>query len=256
MAEQSGIPELYSQFMPDDAKQRKTFEAVQPSIPGVPARAVEKPVPSKQSVPTEKPVPSKQPVANEPVKPQPRYLWAGGSGAILVLVVAIVWWAHGVTGAAHVAPLAAIPAPIAQPAAPPPVKTIPVAPGTIATTSEMNEPWSTKKFLYRNPGGDTSPALLVHLPGNSYWAISLRAPYGTCDLEFVSVEKLRSDYNLVARHPMIGDPCTRTVYDLMRYGSGPNGLGRGAVVAGVGVRPPLAIEVQVQGSAIIASRSE
>ncbi|MFZ0638828.1 MAG: hypothetical protein WA020_08495 [Candidatus Acidiferrales bacterium] len=230
--------------MADDAKKPKTFEAAQPSIPGVPARAVQKPVPSEK------------PAAHEPAKPQPRYLWAGGGGAILVLVVVIVWWAHGVTGAVQVAPQAPTPAPIVQPAAPQPVKTIPVAPGTIATTSEMNEPWSTKKFLYRNPGGETFPALLVHLPGNSYWAISLRAPYGTCDLEFVSIEKLRSDYNLAARHPMIGDPCTRTVYDLMRYGSGPNGLGRGAVVAGVGVRPPLAIEVQVEGGEIIASRSE
>ncbi|MGB6483411.1 MAG: hypothetical protein WBE86_07990 [Candidatus Acidiferrales bacterium] len=231
--------------MPDDAKKPTAFQAAQPTIPGVPARAAEKPASNQQ------------PVANEQTKGQPPYLWAAGGGAILMLIIALVWWAHSVTRAARVAPVPAAPPPVARPAAPPqPVRTIPVAPGTIATTSEMKEPWSTKKFLYRNPGGDTSPALLVHLPGNSYWAFSLREPYGTCELEFASVEKLRSDYNLAARYPMVGDPCTRTVYDLMRYGAGPNGLVRGAVVAGVGVRPPLAIEVQVQDRDIVASRSE
>lgn len=224
--------------MPENEKKSTTFQAAQPSIPGVPVRVAE------------------PPARRERTKSQPRYLWVGGGGAILVLIIALVWWAHGVTGAARVAAVAAAPEIVAQPVAPKPVQTIPVAPGAIATTSELNEPWSVRKFLYRNPGGDTFPALLVRLPGDTYWAFSLRSPNGTCDLEFASAEKLRSDYNLVARHPMVGDPCTHTVYDLARYGNGPNGLVRGAVVAGIGVRPPLAIEVQVQGREIIASRSE
>ena len=99
--------------------------------------------------------------------------------------------------------------------------------------------------------------MVVRLPGNAYWAFSLRSPYGTCDLEFVTdTEKLRSAYHFTTVHPMVADPCTHTVYDLTKYGSGPNGLVRGAVVAGTGIRPPLAIEVQIKGSKVIASRAE
>ena len=219
-----------------DAKKPTTFEAPQPKIPGVPERSPQK---------------STDLAALKNLPPQ---LWAGG-GAILLLVIALVWWAHGVTRAAHVAP---IEQPPAQPAvtAAPPVETIPVAPGPIATTAEMKEPWSTKRFLYHGSGSNAVPALLVHLPGDVYWAISLQASYGTCELEFVTVAKLRSDYNLAAKHPMIGDPCMHTVYDLTRYEDGPNGLVRGAVVAGVDIRPPLAIEVDLKNNQIIASRIE
>jgi hypothetical protein len=255
-----------NRVMPDEPKKTSDLQAVQPAIPGVSARAAAKPATSApkpataaaKSAPAEaaeKPV--VKPVAKKEAKGQPPYyLWAAGGGAILVLVIALTWWAHGVPRAAHVAPEAAAPAPAAQPAPPKPVETIAVAPGPVATTSEMEEPWSTRRFLYRTPNGETTPALLVHLPGDAYWAISLREPYGTCELEFASVEKLRTDYNLAASHPMIGDPCSHTVYDLMRYSSGPNGLVRGAIVAGIGLRPPLAIEVQVEGREIVASRSE
>jgi len=75
-------------------------------------------------------------------------------------------------------------------------------------------------------------------------------------MEFASVEKLRSDYNLAAAYPMIGDPCTHTVFDLTQYGEGPNGMVRGAIVAGAAVRPPLAIEVNVKDGKIIASQEE
>lgn len=224
--------------MPEDAKKSSSLQSVQPAIPGIPARTPEKPS-----------------VAKSAKGRSPTYVWVGGA-AILVLVIALFWWAHGVTRAAHATTDDAAPTPAAQPAPPKPVQSVPVAPGTIATISEMKEPWSSKQFVYRNPNGENAPALLVHLSGNSYWAFSLREPYGTCQLEFATVDKLRSDYGLSAGHPMVGDPCTHTVYDLAKYGSGPNGLVRGAVVAGVGVRPPLAIEVQVQGTQIVASRSE
>ncbi|MFZ3244800.1 MAG: hypothetical protein WA185_06970 [Candidatus Acidiferrales bacterium] len=241
--------------MPDEPKKTSDLQAAQPAIPGVPVRAAAKPATSAaKPAPA---APAQQSVAKKEAKGQPPYyLWAAGGGAILVLVIALAWWAHGVPRAAHLAPEAAAPAPAARPAPPKPVETIAVAPGPVATTSEMEEPWSTRKFLYRGADGNTTPALLVHLPGDAYWAISLREPYGTCELEFASVDKLRTDYNLAANHPMIGDPCTHTVYDLTHYGSGPNGLVRGAVVAGIGLRPPLAIEVQVEGREIVASRSE
>jgi hypothetical protein len=46
------------------------------------------------------------------------------------------------------------------------------------------------------------------------------------------------------------------VYDLTRYGTGPNGAVRGAIVSGRGVRPPTAIEVKVRGKQIVATQLE
>ena len=226
--------------MPDEAKKTPSFQVAQPAIPGVPSRAAE---PSAAT-------------AAARLKGRPPYLWACGGGGILVLTIALVWWAHGLAGA-HVAPAVTAPAPLPEISAKQPAERLPVAPGKIATTLEMKEPWSTKKFLYRTSTGDAFPALLVHLHGDEYWAFSLREPYGTCELEFASVEKLRTYYDLEAKYPMVGDPCNRSVYDLTRYSNGPNGLVRGGLVAGVGgQRPPLAIEVDVRGNEIVASRSE
>ena len=55
---------------------------------------------------------------------------------------------------------------------------------------------------------------------------------------------------------MIVDPCNHAVYDLEKYGAGPNGVVRGAIVYGAGVRPPLAIEMKAKGSQIVAIQIE
>lgn len=224
--------------MPDEPK-KPIFQAAQPRIPGVPVREMQ-----EHGGKTAK------------VRLQPRYLWAAGGGAIVVLILAVFWWAHGLTNTAHTAPSATIPVATAQPAPRQTAETLPVAPGPIATVSQMKEPWSTRKFFYRHSDGTLALAMLVHLHGDTYWAFSLREPFRPCKLELASVARLRDYYELSARYPMVGDPCSRTVYDLTRYGMGPNGLVRGAIVAGTGSRPPLAIEVQVEGEKIVASRSE
>jgi len=184
-------------------------------------------------------------------------LTTGGASLVILLVVAI-WWARASTRAAVSAPVANLPvstAPAVQPAALAPA--LPVAPGQVATTDQLSRPWATQEFTYRNAPGDSFPAMVVRLPGNAYWAFSLRSPYGTCDLEFVTdTEKLGSKYHFTAAHPMVVDPCSHTLYDLTKYGSGPNGLVRGAVVVGAGIRPPLAIEIQINGRQVIASRVE
>lgn len=236
--------------MPDDEK-TSAFQTVRPKIPGVPEQESRKPKMASDS--RELASQNLTPVNNTNV-PLP-YLWAAGGGAILVFVIAVAWWAHGVTGGVQIAPIQTT-TDASQSTAGRPAENLPVAPGAIATTSQMKEPWSTQKFLYHDANGDTIPALLVHLRGDDYWAFSLREPFGTCELEFASVDRLRDFYNLKSKYPMVGDPCTRTVYDLTQYGSGPNGLVRGEIVAGTGSRPPLAIEVQVEGEKIIASRSE
>jgi len=212
-----------------------TFTVAQPEIPGVPR--------TKTAAAAQR---------------QKLYALTTGGASLVILLVVAIWWARASTRAVHSDPIADVPlstAPVVQPVALTPA--LPVAPGQVATTDQLSRPWSTQKFTYRNTPNDSFPAMVVRLPGNAYWAFSLRSPYGTCDLEFVTdTEKLLSKYHFSAAHPMVADPCTHTLYDLARYGSGPNGLVRGAIVAGTGIRPPLAIEVQITGSQVIASRVE
>lgn len=246
--------------MTDDPKKAK-FQAPQPQIPGVPAREQQQPAATDATTVTTGTTATTGPAttaatATSKRRGQPPYVWAAGGAAILVLIIAIFWWAYGVTKSTTNVPVAAQPVTAAIPAPPKPTETLPVAPGPIATVSQMKEPWSARKFFYRRPDGTMTPALLVHLHGDSYWAFSLREPFGNCELELASVDKLREYYDLAAKYPMVADPCSRTVYDLTRYGNGPNGLVRGAIVAGTGSRPPLAIEVEVRGEKIVASRSE
>jgi hypothetical protein len=104
---------------------------------------------------------------------------------------------------------------------------------------------------------ETLPAVLVHLPGGADWAISLREPYRNCTLEYLEdLQKIQSDYGYRAEHPMVGDPCNRSLFDLAKYGPAPSGLVRGQIIQGVAVRPPMAIEVRTKGKEIVAVRME
>jgi hypothetical protein len=56
---------------------------------------------------------------------------------------------------------------------------------------------------------------------------------------------------------MVASPCDDTVYDPLNVSSiGGDVWARGAVVQGVGLRPPTAINVEVRGQSIIADRME
>lgn len=53
----------------------------------------------------------------------------------------------------------------------------------IASTAELAQPWSSKKFFFRNRlTGENVPALIIRLPGgsptqpSSYWAFGLQVP--------------------------------------------------------------------------------
>ncbi len=118
--------------------------------------------------------------------------------------------------------------------------------------------WLARKFNFKDQlTGGLTPAMVVHVPGGAYWAFSLNAPFGTCELEYVTDPgKLNKQYGYTSDHPMVVDPCNRTVYDLSRYGTGPNGLVRGEIVRGSGVRPPVAIEVRIEGREIVVTRME
>ena len=136
----------------------------------------------------------------------------------------------------------------------------------IATVSEMAEPWSSKQFFIRNGfTGENVPGLLIRLPAssasqpNGYWAFSMNAPYGDCELEFVKeLAKLKNEYDFkTARHPMVGNPCNRTVYDPLKLTNLPGDVWvRGAIVQGSDLRPPLGIELNIQGKEIQAIRME
>lgn len=135
---------------------------------------------------------------------------------------------------------------------------VPMAPGRIATAAELAKPWAAKHFYFRDPvTSKIIPALVVHLPGGTYWGFSLREPFGSCDLEYVTdLKKLSAEYSFPASYPMVVDPCNKTVFDLMRYGNGPSGLVRGEIEQGSGWRPPIAIEIRTKGEEIVAVRTE
>jgi hypothetical protein len=136
----------------------------------------------------------------------------------------------------------------------------------IATLDEMAQPWASKDFFYKNRlSGENVPAVLVRLPAGSasqpgsYWAFSLNAPFGNCKLEYVAdIEKLRTDYGFrAAKHPMVGNPCSRTLYDPLKMMNIPGGVWvRGAIAQGSALRPPLGIEVEIRGKEILAARME
>ena len=134
----------------------------------------------------------------------------------------------------------------------------------VAALSELARPWSSKRFFYRS---SSSPkyiaAIIVRLPGpasesRSYWAFSLEAPFSQCEFAYIDdVEKLSSEYGFAARHPMVVNPCSHSVFDPVQLKELPgNILVRGAIVQGYDLRPPYAIDVRVKGNQIQALAME
>ena len=131
-------------------------------------------------------------------------------------------------------------------------------PGVVATEQELAKPWSAKPFTYRDPILDRDvPAMVVRLPDDSYWGFSLVDPIGGCQLEYVTdLDRLQSVYHFRADHPMVGNPCNLAVFDLLQYGGLPGAEVRGAPVHGMGVRPPIGIEIERDGEKISATKIE
>ena len=130
----------------------------------------------------------------------------------------------------------------------------------IATTAELAEPWSSKKFFFRSPARSRYvPSLVIRLPGSasqskSYWAFSLEAPFSDCQFAYIDdLGKLSSDYNFAADHPMVVNPCSHAIFDPLQLKELPgNILVRGAIVRGYDPRPPYGIEVNVTGNQVDA----
>lgn len=192
-------------------------------------------------------------------------------GGLLALLVVLVVGTQLVMRSKQTAKVPAQPPPqIEVPTpAPDPKSLIPNAteanPG-IATVSEMAKAWTAKEFLYRNRlTGESIQALLIRLPNgpatdrNGYWALQMVAAYGNCQLEYVAdLEKLKTDYGFrAARHPMVGNPCSRTLFDPTKMANLPGNVWvRGAVAQGSDLRPPLGIEIKIEGQNILAVRME
>lgn len=192
-------------------------------------------------------------------------------GALLAVLLVVFFGARWMLRPRHSEPPPAEPPPqleVPSPA-PDPNAALPHVtqqdPG-IASLAEIAQPWSSKQFFMRNSlSGENVPSLLIRLPAgsasqeNGYWAFSLNAPYGNCQLEYIKdLSRLKSDYGYkAARHPMVGNPCSRTVYDPLKLSNQPGNVWvRGAIVQGSDLRPPLGIELKVQGKTIQAVRME
>lgn len=189
--------------------------------------------------------------------------------AVLVVVVALI----GIRWLLRAKPYDA-------PAAPVPRVEVPSPPGdpnaalphaseahpSITSVSELTKPWSSKAFIYQNQrSGENIPAVLIRLPIGSaaqaagYWALSMKAPYGNCNLEYVKDRnKLKNEYGFRgASHPMIGNPCSRTLFDPLKIMNLPGNVwARGAIAQGSDLRPPLSIELSIVGKEILAVRME
>lgn len=234
------------------------FKPQQPRIPGVPEKTQpteSRPNRAAGNLPAKGNLPGS--AADSQPASWPNSVRLGLAAAAVVAVIGVGWWVR-VSSAKPSAEPTAVPerplerTPVRR------VKPVPMGPGPIATSVELQEDWSSQRFMFRNAAtSEVFPALAVRLPGGALWAISMREPYGRCELEYeTNLGTLRSRYGLQATHPMVTDPCTKAVFDLSRYATGPNGLVRGQVVRGAAQRPPIAIEVEQQGSSIVAVRME
>jgi hypothetical protein len=142
-----------------------------------------------------------------------------------------------------------------------PESELPVAPGAVASPQDLAKPWSFAKFKMQLATGDRASAMVVRLPSGAgaaaYWGFLTVAPYGRCEMELEQdLAKITADYGYRARHPMVVDSCTQTVYDPLSYGGTHGVWVRGQVVKGAGLRPPLAIEIVLDKGSVVATRSE
>jgi hypothetical protein len=192
------------------------------------------------------------------------------AGLVVVLVVCLLG-SRWLLRPKHVEEPPAAPAPQIEVAAPAidPTASMPRATAAapeIATVAEMAKPWTSKNFFFVNRlTGESVPALLIRLSSgpasqpDGYWALEMNVPFGNCQFEFVTdLDRLKNDYDFrTAKHPMVGNPCSRSVFDPLKMSEIPGNFWvRGSTAQGSDVRPPLGVELKIQGKNILAVRME
>jgi hypothetical protein len=192
-----------------------------------------------------------------------RLLQIGGIAAAVVLIGALLfWWFKSKSrGTGNTASSETNVAEQAAPAfeLPNPVAAVHDGPTVAATVDELSKPWAAKKFTFVKPLTlEKIDAMVIRLPSGGLWAFSLQGPYGRCELEFVTdLASLASKYGYNASHPMVLNPCDRTIFDPLKVGAlGGNTWARGEIVQGSSLRPPISIDVKVRGRSIVADSIE
>jgi hypothetical protein len=136
-------------------------------------------------------------------------------------------------------------------------------PNAIGTLYELAAPWSSKKFLFVDPRTQQGvPAIVIHLPGPpaepAFWAFALTNSLSRCQLQYVTdLSALSLRFAYPAAHPMVVSDCDGILYDPLKMATLSDGSWvRGDIVRGVGIRPPISIQVEVRGRNVIAKRME
>src|SRR5580704_11492965 len=198
----------------------------------------------------------------------PTWRLVGGLAIVLFVCLFGARWLlrskHAEAPPAALPPQIEVPAPAVDPTASMPRAT--AAAPEIATVAEMSKPWTSKSFFFVNHlTGESVPAILIRLSSgsasqvNGYWALETNVPFGNCKLEYITdLDRLINDYDFRSpKHPMVGNPCSRSVFDPLKMTEIPGNFWvRGSLVQGSDVRPPLGIELKIQGKGILAVRME
>ena len=224
--------------MPDQPRQTTSLKPAMPRVPGVVTPA---PQAAERSAP----------------EPNATTRWVLGIAVLVVVggLVAAYFAVKPSRGPSRDDRFAAVGGGSSKPA--------PAVKGAI-TLQELAEPWSSKTFQFHSLTGSPVSALIIRLPAKasdqtqSYWAFSLTEAYGSCPLEYITdLNRLSSEYGFQAKHPMVANSCKRALYDPLQMASMPTGAwARGAIVYGSALRPPMAIDIRIEGGQIIPVQME
>jgi hypothetical protein len=212
-------------------------------------------------------IPGVSGTAAKPSRPgRPMLILAG----LLILLIALFIAGRFLSKPRHAAvtpaatPQIDVPSPVADLSAEVPVVTQPDS--EVTTVTALAKPWAWQKFMFRDrTTGQMTEAVVIRLPSGTplqaagYWSFAMKPAYGNCQLEYVEdLQKLKANYGYrQAKHPMVANPCTGSLYDPLKYTTLPgNVLARGAVVQGSDLRPPYSIEIKVKGKQILAIQME
>jgi hypothetical protein len=191
--------------------------------------------------------------------PMARKVW--GFAPVLVIAGVILWVVMRPVRTPRQAS-SPQPAELQQPARPPKEPSGSVG---LPTVQELGKPWSSKTFDFRTRlTGENIPSIVIRLPSGApdqpraYWAFSLQEPLGRCQLEYITdLRKLSADYGYEANHPMVGNPCSRAIFDPLQMTEALGGAWiRGAIVKGYGVRPPLGIKIRIERNQLVPVEME